>query len=295
MMDIRIHPLVVLHVADHWTRDNQQSGGTKERVLGALMGEQVGRVVKVLDAIDLVYTVGKDGAIQIKTDVFELDLKLCKEAFPRYECLGWYTTNVGGKITNQEFLIHKQVIAFNERPLLMMFDPKPPADARDLPVVMYEEVVHIGASTTSEFVATAFKIESEEAERVTAVHCAKVIGASGTGEGGSIVVPHYITLIKAINTLNTRVRVLRNFLNDVSSGKFEMDHKILRAVKGLINKLPTMDSLLFKEELLAEYNDALLVTYLATVTKSTQLVNDVLDKFNSIFTPSRRRGGPLLF
>jgi len=287
-MDIRIHPLVVLHIADHYTRELQQEG--KERVIGVLMGEQQGRVVNVFDAFEIAFQTATDGVVTLEQKAFETDLRLFKEAFPKYEALGWYST--GRKIQATDSIIHKTMTQYNERPLFLLFDPKPDADNRELPVSVYEEVVHITTEKTStEFVATAFRIESEDAERVTAVHCAKVIT---NVEAGSVVSPHYLTLTKAIANLNSRVKILHQFLKDVAQGNAEVDHKILRQIKGMCNRLPTMSSLEFKEDLFSEYNDALLVTYLSSITKSTQLVNEVVDKFNLTFTnPSRRR--PMFF
>jgi len=287
-MDIRIHPLVVLHIADHYTRELQQEG--KERVIGVLMGEQQGRVVNVFDAFEIAFQTATDGVVTLEQKAFETDLRLFKEAFPKYEALGWYST--GRKIQANDSIIHKTMTQYNERPLFLLFDPKPDADNRELPVSVYEEVVHITTEKTStEFVATAFRIESEDAERVTAVHCAKVIT---NVEAGSVVSPHYLTLTKAIANLNSRVKILHQFLKDVAQGNAEVDHKILRQIKGMCNRLPTMSSLEFKEDLFSEYNDALLVTYLSSITKSTQLVNEVVDKFNLTFTnPSRRR--PMFF
>jgi len=289
-MDIRVHPLVVLHIADHYTREFQQQN--KERVIGCMMGVQDGRVVNVFDAFEMAFKTTKEGNISFEQKAFETDLKLFKEAYPSYECLGWYST--GSKISQTDSSFHKIMTQYNERPLYLLFDAKADADQRELPVVVYEEVVHIsGDKTSTEFVPTAFKIESEEAERVTAVHCAKVIT---NVETGSVVAPHYQTLTKAIGMLNSRIKVIHQFLKDVSQGKLEADHKILRQIKGLCNRLPTMQSLDFKEDLLSEYNDALLVTYLATITKSTNMVNEVVDKFNVAFgSQGRRRGGPPAF
>jgi len=60
----------------------------------------------------------------------------------------------------------------------------------------------------------------------------------------------------------------------------------------MCHRLPTMDSEQFTEDFLGEYNDALLVTYLSTITKGTHMIGDVVDKFNSTFAGSGgRRGG----
>jgi len=283
-MDIRIHPLVILHVADHFTREAQQNN--KTMVLGALMGEQQGRLVNVVDAFEILYTI-KDKQILVDTAAFEEDRKLFQEAYKTYECLGWYCTGV--KVEPHHALIHKVMQGYNERPFFVLFDPRPDVNARELPLAVYEEVVHVaGDKVSNDFVQTAYKIESEEAERVTAVHCAKVISNVDTG---SVVPPHYTGLRGAVETLNTRVKVIHQFLKDVQQGKVEADHKILRQVKGLCNRLPTMNSPDFKNDFLSEYNDAMLVTYLATITRSTTMVNEVVDKFNTAFATNRRRGG----
>jgi COP9 signalosome complex subunit 6 len=300
-MDIRVHPLVVLHIADHFTRVFQQSGN--QRVLGALMGSQVGRVVNIVDAFDIAYDFnekdqkasGNDLATNPKfveaLKTFEDDKTLFKATFPQYEVLGWYTT--AGSIEAIHGLIHKQMKQFNERPLFFLVDQKIDPKTRDLPCTLFSEVIHVsGDKITAEFVPSVFKIESEEAERVTAVHCAKVISQTGDGNT-STVTPHYAQLQQAVTTLNQRLKVVQSFLRDTQSKKIKEDHAILRQIKGMVNRLPAANAVDFKENFVSEYNDALLVTYLATITKSANIVNEVVDKFNVAF--AQRRRGPMFF
>lgn len=290
-MDIRVHPLVVLHIADHFTRTVQQTG--KQRVLGALMGSQVGRVVNIVDAFDIAFDF-KDEKTDLKDNkdfnealrTFEDDKTLFKATFPQYEVLGWYTT--AATIEPIHAAIHKQMKQFNERPLLFLIDQKIDPKARDLPCTMLSEVIHVsGDKITAEFVPSAYKIESEEAERVTAVHCAKVISQVDTNT--STVTPHYSALQQAVTTLNQRLKVVHQFLKDTKEGKIKTDHAILRQIKGMCNRLPAANALDFKEGFVSEYNDALLVTYLASITKSANIVNDVVDKFNLTFAQRRRQ------
>jgi len=291
-MDIRLHPLVVLHIADQYTRTIQQSG--QGRVMGALMGSQVGRVVNIVDALDIAFDFGGvEKTPDLKDSVkftealktLDEDVKLFKTTFPAYEVLGWYTTASG--VEPVHGAIHKQMKSYNERPLFLDVDSKVDLKARDLPCTLFSEVVHVsGEKMTTEFVPSAYKIESEEPERVTAVHCAKVISQVDTNT--STVTPHYSTLQQAVTTLNQRLKVVQSFLRDTQSAKIKTDHSILRAIKGMCNRLPAANAIDFREGFLTEYNDALLVTYLATITKSTALVNDVVDKFNTTFASRRR-------
>jgi len=253
--------------------------------------KQQGRVVNIVDAFEIAYTKDKaSGAVVLDQAAFEEDFKLFKEAFKSYECLGWYCT--GAQIDAIHAGLHTTMKTYNERPLFLLFDSKIDPNAKELAVAVYEQVVHVtGDKVSNDFVATSFKIESEEAERVTAVHCAKAVNADTSV---SVVPPHYTTLQKAVVTLNTRVKVVQQYLRDVSSNKIEADQRILRQIKGLCARLPTMNSPNFKDDFLAEYNDALLVTYLAAVTKSTTMANEVVDKFNTAFASQRRRN-PLSF
>lgn len=70
---------------------------------------------------------------------------------------------------------------------------------------------------------------------------------------------------KSVATLRERVQVLRDFLRDyaagrccsacesslsLSAGKVEADHTLLRSVRSICNRLPTMDSSQFSEDFL---------------------------------------------
>ena len=52
--NMTLHPLVVINVADHFTRARAQSGGQPgTRVFGALLGEQVGRHVEIANSFEV--------------------------------------------------------------------------------------------------------------------------------------------------------------------------------------------------------------------------------------------------
>jgi len=69
------------------------------------------------------------------------------------------------------------------------------------------------------------------------------------------------------------------------------EQRVLRDIKALVNRLPTMDGPDFKTDFLYEYNDALLITYLTTITKGSSLINEVMEKFNITHASSRRMLG----
>eukprot|EP00456_Euglypha_rotunda_P081046 TRINITY_DN7889_c0_g1_i13.p1 TRINITY_DN7889_c0_g1~~TRINITY_DN7889_c0_g1_i13.p1 ORF type:complete len:213 (-),score=44.14 TRINITY_DN7889_c0_g1_i13:11-562(-) len=164
-MDIRIHPLVVMCIADHYTREKLQN--KKERAYGLLFGQQKGRVVTVYDASDL-------ADLDFKSlELFEKnDLDIYRKIYPDYECVGWYAT--GDKPREGDRKIHHLITKSvdqeekegatdwrSERPMFLLLDPAP-KDDRDLPLVVYEEAVHIsGDKRSTEFVKSVFRLTSE--------------------------------------------------------------------------------------------------------------------------------------
>jgi len=287
-LDIQIHPLVVMSIADHYTRDIALKAKSKKRVIGALAGQQNGRDVNVLESFEIAFNIDKNGHVDFDKKTFQADLDLFKEAYPTYEMLGWYST--GAKVDPYDLEIHKMMTTYNERPLYLLLNPNPADDTRDIPISVYETEVRVvnKDKTVTEFAKTSFKVTADEAERITVVHCAKVVGTDDSS--GSAVTSHYTTLGKAISQLSQRVHLLRAYLQDVASSSEPANQDILRQIKGLTKRLPTMESSEFKEEFLNEYNDAVLTTYLATITQGLNSINDVVDKFNITVGRNQQQG-----
>jgi len=283
-LDILVHPLVVLNICDHLTRDKVQFG--KSRAVGLLFGHQNGREVQVFDTMDVVIKEEKD-SVSLEQAAFEDDLKLFKETFPSYECLGWYST--GSQITPGDHTIHQLMLKYNERPLYLMLDDGAVSeDVSDLPIALYEQRIHVSANKSlREFVRLSYHLESDEEERIVAVHCAKIV--TNDAQGQSPVSSHLSSVVKALGSLNQRIETLHTFLNDVQAGKVTAEQSILREIKGLCSRLPAMEGPDFKQHFMQELNEGLLVSYLSAVTQGSSLVVDVVEKFNTVH--GRQAGG----
>lgn len=211
---------------------------------------------------------------------------LGKKIFPQYDFLGWYST--GDKITAREQEIHKLMTAYNESPLFLQLDPTINPTQRDLPVYIYDSEVHIVKDQPLLlFSKTPYKIETGEAERISVDHVAHLL--SGSGAEGSQLQAHLLGLHNAIKMLSMRVRIVSNFLEATKNGTVPADHNLLRLVASLVNQLPAIDGAKFRDEFVTEYNDALLVTYLASVTKTATAMNELVDKANLVFDRHSRR------
>jgi COP9 signalosome complex subunit 6 len=240
-MDVHIHPLVVMSLADHYTREKLQN--KKDRAVGLLFGKQKGRVVTVFESFEL-------ANLDAKTlEEFEKgELPIFKQIYPDYECIGWYST--GDKIREGDKKTHQSITKTveeekegssdwrSEHPMYVLLDPSPKEDQRDLPLQVFEEAIKIvGDKRTTEFVKSSFRLTSDEAERVTVVHCARVITGDEGKEQSAVTTP-YITVKKAITSLSERLRILHRFLEDVQKGKIKADQKNLTAHQSFMPASP---------------------------------------------------------
>jgi COP9 signalosome complex subunit 6 len=79
-------------------------------------------------------------------------------------------------------------------------------------------------------------------------------------------------------TLSTRLPLALH-VHVVVLGELVRDEGILRQVHSLCNQLPAIDTEDFRTNLLTEYNDTLLVAYLAAITKGTSQIDSLATKF----------------
>eukprot|EP00742_Colponemidia_sp_Colp-10_P002584 GILJ01002760.1.p1 GENE.GILJ01002760.1~~GILJ01002760.1.p1 ORF type:complete len:303 (+),score=34.47 GILJ01002760.1:47-955(+) len=285
-LDLLLHPLVIMNISDHHTRVRTQTpaGQQVKRIIGALLGVQSGRKVEIFNSFELKYD-ELEGDVVLEEEFLKSRLAQYHQVFPTYEMLGWYSTGRG--VQAGDIVIHKQVGAFNENPLFLLLDPEVVPGRKDLPISIYESVLHVVENTTSfNFLKVGYKIETVEAERISVDHVAK---ATPTDTQGSVITSHLASVHNAISMLNSRIKTLLTYLEATHKGQVPKDHPILRQVASICNRLPALDSLRFKEEYFHEYNDSLLVTYLATLTKGTNAINDLVDKFNFTYEKNTRR------
>jgi len=290
-LQIDLHPLVIINMADHFTRAKVESNSpVAPRVVGAILGTQNGRNLEISNSFELVFNT-IDGLVVIDFDYLKRKQEQFKTVFPNIEFLGWYSTGV--QVEPSDIEIHRQFIEFNESPVFLLIDPSAAYNpqVRDIPISIFESELHVvNDKPTFLFVKVPYRIQTGEAERIGVDHVARVTPG---GHGGSQLTAHLVGLHNAIKMLNTRVKSLHDFLAHEGQNS-QQNHGILRQIASLCHMLPAIDTPGFQADFLKEYNDVLLVTYLASITKGTSTINELVDKFNITFErhgrPSRRAG-----
>jgi len=284
--NLQLHPVVIIHISDHWTRAKVQQEIVHPRVVGAILGIQNGRNIEIMNTFELEFSQEKGlDAVYLHKKVEQF-----RKVFPTHDFLGWYST--GSSVQPSDIEIHKQIMEMNESPIYLLFDTSACANpaTRELPLSIYESELHIvNEQPTLLFVKVPYKIETGEAERMAVDHVAKTV--TEVNSSGSLLSAHLIGVYNAIAMLNERIRILVKFLEATKKGSVPIEYGLLRRMASLSSQLPAIDTAPFKQEFIHEYNDALLTTYLATITKGTNASNDLIDKFNVSYDRQSRRKG----
>lgn len=291
-LQIDLHPLVIINISDHFTRAKVEATNTNPhpRVIGALLGVQNGREIEISNSFELTYNT-VEGNVVVDTEYLKSKQEQFKKVFPTNDFLGWYSTGTAG-VQVSDVAIHKQFLEVNESPIYLVLDSVAAyaATTRDLPISIYESELHvIQDKPTTFFVKVPYRIQTGEAERIGVDHVARMTPSGGAE--GSQLTSHLMGLHNAVKMLNSRVKTLHTFLGAIEEGKIPINHGILRQTASLCNILPAIDTQVFKEDFMKEYNDVLLVTYLAGITKGTTAINDLVDKYNVTYEKQTRRRG----
>uniref|UniRef100_A0A061R7N5 COP9 signalosome complex subunit 6 n=1 Tax=Tetraselmis sp. GSL018 TaxID=582737 RepID=A0A061R7N5_9CHLO len=290
-LEFKLHPLVLVNISDHHTRTKLNSrviepnSGTVP-VLGCLLGLHTGLTVEITNSFEVLHEV-KDGVLVPDSAFLTTKQDQYKRVFPSLDVVGWYTT---GEAPREEHLsTHKMMMDINESPVFLLLNPAPSASSKDLPIALYESELHVvdGANTLKLSCAN-YNIETSEAERIAVDQVTKLV-PSGGADGSAQVSAHLGSLHAALKMLVSRLRLLLSVLRKMKGGEAVYDHAIVRQVVSLSRSLPAIEGKEFQEQFLTDYNDSLLVIYLASITKGTAVLNDLIDRFNLAFEKGTRR------
>ncbi|KAJ0593661.1 putative COP9 signalosome subunit 6, MPN domain-containing protein [Helianthus annuus] len=301
-LTFKLHPLVIVNISDHHTRvksqsqppsaDSSSSTSTSpsSRVFGCVIGVQRGRTVEIFNSFELLYD---PSTHSLDRPFLEKKQELYKKVFPNFYILGWYST--GADAEESDMLIHKALMDINESPVYVLLNPLINHAQKDLPVTIFESEMHvIDGIPQLIFVRSSYTIETVEAERISVDHVAHLKPSDG-GSAATQLAAHLTGIHSAIKMLNSRIRVLHHYLNAMQKGEIPPENSLLRQVSSLLRRLPAIESEKFQDDFLMEYNDTLLISYLAMFTDCSSTMNDLVDKINVAYDRHSRRGGRTAF
>ncbi|KAI8047493.1 maintenance of mitochondrial structure and function-domain-containing protein [Thamnidium elegans] len=283
-LSISVHPLVLLNISDHYTRTKLQTPAAIEngRMYGALLASQSGRDIDIINSFDLPLSVNGKDDVQLDKAFLLYKLDQLKQVFPTLDFMGWYS--LGPKPTESDLKLHEQFLQVNDSVLFLQMDPNALSGGeREFPIDIYESIIDmVDERTRLVFIKSTYKVETGEAECIAVDHVAKPSSSSHDTGLGNTLIAHLTTQRNAIAMLNSRIQFLQQYLQDTKSGAVPVDHDIIRQISSLCRRSPILEKKAFDEQFSTEYNDVLLVAYLASITKGLNAVNDLVDKFNLV-------------
>lgn len=192
--------------------------------------------------------------------------------------MGWYSN--GNAIRPNDIHLQKQMESYNESSLYLLLDTDPDIHVNEIPINIYESQLKVvNDEPTTIFVKIEYKIESGDAERLAVDHIARFSSSST-----SVLHLHLQSMCNSIKMLKLRLDAIIKFLKHCQDENKKVDPSIMRRVGSLCQMLPSwMEVEAFKQQFLVEYNDSLLVTYLSTILKASNVTNDLIDKFSVAF------------
>jgi len=233
--------------------------------------------LEIMNSFELQFDWIEDEII-IDKDYYRTKEEQFKQVFSDLDFLGWYTT---GDVPNEsDIKVHKQICEINESPVFLKLNPQ--ARHSDLPVTMFESVIDlINGEATMLLVELAYTLATEEAERIGLDHVARMT-SSETGES-SLVAEHLQAQHSALKMLHSRVKLILEYIKATESDTLPKNHEILREAYSLSHRLPVLNTDKFKEDFYNQCNDVGLMTYLGTITKGCNTINQFVNKFNVLY------------
>ncbi|ETS63887.1 hypothetical protein PaG_02210 [Moesziomyces aphidis] len=284
---ISLHPLPILNISEHLVRTRLQSNNAETTVYGVLLGTQQGREIDIQNSFEITLdaTASADSPPIVNHAFLKARQSQYKQVFPTLDLLGWYT--VGEVPTPRDLEIHKQLLAYNETPLLVQLSQTVAsfenAEATGaLPIRVYESVVEVvQGETASFFVPAGYKIETGEAERIAVDHASKA-GAESGQDQESTMLASMQAQHSAIGKLNDRIVQVLSYLRAIQDGQAAWDHEALRQIQTVVANLPNTVLPELQDEILRDHNDVLLTNYLSVLTESLHTMNELTDKFELV-------------
>ena len=154
-----VHPIVLLSIVDHYYR---VAGGTKKRVVGALLGEVEKGVLQVTNSYALPFEEDKD--IWFMDHVYHEDMFcMFRRINAKEKIVGWYSS--GPTIKKPDIEINEKFRAYNSNPVMVVTNVQED-DHLSIPVKAYASVEEVDedGQLVKNFIHIPSSIDATEAE-----------------------------------------------------------------------------------------------------------------------------------
>ncbi|KAI9363946.1 maintenance of mitochondrial structure and function-domain-containing protein [Zopfochytrium polystomum] len=268
---VKVHPLVLLSVTDHFFR---AARNTKKRVVGVLLGQVVDNVVNVANSYALPFEEDeKDSSVWfLDHNYHEAMYDMFKKVNAKEKMIGWYHT--GPKLRPSDLEINELFKRYVPNPVLVIVDVRPkdiglPTDA----YFAVDEIHDDGTATTKTFNHIPSSIEAEEAEEIGVEHLLRDIKDNAVGTLSSQITDQ----LDSLKGLQQRLEEIGDYLVKVVNGELPVNHQIIYNLQDVFNLLPNLTAPETVKSFAVATNDELLVIYLSSLARAVIALHNLIE------------------
>jgi 26S proteasome regulatory subunit N8 len=285
VVDVTVHPLVLLSAADHYHR---VARGTRKRAVGVLLGSSTRGHVDATNSFAVPFEEDSKNS-----EVFYLDhnylenmLAMFRKVHAKERVVGFYST--GPQIRSNDLRIHSLVSRFVPEgtvtpPVFVIIDVRP--DRESIPTTAYRVVEEVdsnvprgegGGGSVAEvrksFAHVPSLIGAMEAEEVGVEHLLRDINDPTVSTVANLVKAK----LSGLSTLTEKLVEMKDYLTAVSEGKIKPNSEIIANMQAIVNLLPNLNVEELVRSMLVKNNDMHMVIYLSALIRCVIALHDLV-------------------
>ena len=271
--EVIVHPLVLLHILDHHTRRQEDSG----RVIGTLLGRRDGSTTEVTNCFAVPHAERGD-EVAIGKDFNKTMLALHMRSNRKEVVVGWYASAAAGEgvpalIADTSSLIDDFYSGETDEgdPVHLVVDTRLETDSLSIRAYKSAPIVVQGDAVGNIFNELRLSLRSSEPEAI----CMSEMIAS---EKGTTKPSSSDALEVSMEKLHSLLETALEYVNSVVDGKVQPDAELGRQIADTLASVPRIRPQVFDRIFHDSLQDLLMVTYLSNITQ-TQLT--IAEKLNA--------------
>lgn len=288
VIDVTIHPLVLLSAADHYHR---VARGTRKRAVGVLLGSASRGRIDATNSFAVPFEEDSKNASVFYLDHNYLEnmLAMFRKVHAKERVVGFYST--GPQIRPNDLRIYelvKRVVPPGTitPPVFVIIDVRP--DRESIPTTAYRVVEEVESNVPGGKTSSSSSGASAEVRKSFA-HVPSLIGAMEAEEVG---VEHLLrdindptvstvaNLVKAklsgLSTLTEKLVEMKDYLTLVAEGRMKPNSEIIANMQAIVNLLPNLNVDELVRSMLVKNNDMYMVIYLSSLIRCVIAMHDLV-------------------
>jgi 26S proteasome regulatory subunit N8 len=276
VIDVTIHPLVLLSATDHYHR---VARGTRKRAVGVLLGSASrGRIDATNSfAVPFEEDTKNPAVFYLDHNYLENMLAMFRKVNAKERVVGFYST--GPQIRPNDLRIYELVrrvvpAGTVTPPVFVIIDVRP--DRESIPTTAYRVVEEIDSGKATEvrksFAHVPSLIGALEAEEVGVEHLLRDINDPTVSTVANLVKAK----VSGLSTLTEKLVEMKDYLQLVSTGKMKANPEIIANMQAIVNLLPNLNVDELVRSMLVKNNDMHMVIYLSSLIRCVIALHDLV-------------------